>query len=206
MASDKKLKETAKATLVGGKYPKKDGGVLSISTDEGEMLIMREGSILTCEFPAEDKRFRFQVGPDKQIIATPSNMHPVASSRAKDETPAPGKGKAAPAANSTPLARKNPEAPVKSLEPKMVEQMGYDRKPEYVNFNIYKNVIQCECGNVRYVKDSDMHQVTECKPCTRLHRRQRRRRSKKERGVEASFAAKKAAEKAAAAKGKSAKK
>jgi hypothetical protein len=51
-------------------------------------------------------------------------------------------------------------------------QMGYRGEFEEVPSSIYKHLIECECGNNRYVKSSDLFQVKYCKPCTMARRKQ----------------------------------
>lgn len=48
---------------------------------------------------------------------------------------------------------------------KMVKQKNYDGSEEILSADIYCNEIVCECGNIRYVKNADMFQVTRCKLC-----------------------------------------
>lgn len=55
----------------------------------------------------------------------------------------------------------------------MVEQAGYDGNPEQLPSDTYCNKFVCKCGNVRWVKNSDLFQVKFCKPCTIIERRQR---------------------------------
>ena len=38
----------------------------------------------------------------------------------------------------------------------------------------FNNEIVCACGNVRWVKNADLFQVNQCKPCVQAGRRQRR--------------------------------
>ena len=157
------LKAIAQDLVAKGKYPKKDGGVMSLSGDQGDIIVMREGNVLTYQFTALGKTVKMNVG-----AATP--IPPIPPKKVASLTPAKVAVKKASA---------EPDAP---KEPVWVEQMGYDRQPEQVDLNLHPNIITCACGNIRYVANGDMHQVTECKPCTRLHRRQRRRASKKARG------------------------
>ena len=53
------------------------------------------------------------------------------------------------------------------------EQAGYDGNPEQLPSDTYCNKFVCKCGNVRWVKNSDLFQVKFCKPCTIIERRQR---------------------------------
>ena len=67
------------------------------------------------------------------------------------------------------------------IEPPMVQQLDYKGKPEEVNPKLFKNKIECECGNDRWVKNADLFQVKKCKPCTyrdRLNRRKQKRTRK----------------------------
>ena len=57
----------------------------------------------------------------------------------------------------------------------MVTQLDYRGEPEEVDSRLYKNRVECECGNVRWVKNADFFQVKKCKPCTIRERRKRRR-------------------------------
>lgn len=57
----------------------------------------------------------------------------------------------------------------------MATQLDYRGEPEEVDSRLYKNRLECECGNVRWVKNADFFQVKKCKPCTIRERRKRRR-------------------------------
>ncbi|MGO9137582.1 MAG: hypothetical protein ACLP9S_09895 [Syntrophales bacterium] len=59
-------------------------------------------------------------------------------------------------------------------QPSIVTQLNYKREPENVDTTLFSNKLICACGNIRYVKNADMFQVTKCKPCT-LRERNRRR-------------------------------
>lgn len=182
------LKAVAQDLVAKGKYPKKDGGVLSLSGDLGDIIVLREGTKVTYQFTTVGKDVKLDIGaPQVGAVAKPLILPK----------------KVAPLAPGKVVAKKKVEEPDAPKEPVWVEQMGYDRQPETVDLNLHPNIITCECGNVRYVANGDMHQVTECKPCTRLHRRQRRRASKKQRGSTdkgLKFPAKKEAAKKAIAK------
>lgn len=54
----------------------------------------------------------------------------------------------------------------------MVKQLGYDGKEEELNAIQYCNKIVCECGNVRWIKNSDVFQVKKCKPCMKKKRKE----------------------------------
>lgn len=163
------LKVVAQDLVAKGKYPKKDGGVTSLSGDQGDIIVMREGNKLTYQFTALGKQVTLNIGAAAPVA-------PV-------KTPFIPPKKVASLAPAKDVVKKKVAAePEPPKEPVWVEQMGYDRQVEQVDFNLHPNIITCECGNIRYVANGDMHQVTECKPCTRLHRRQRRRVSKKARG------------------------
>lgn len=59
----------------------------------------------------------------------------------------------------------------------MVEQLDYKGNIELLPAALYVNKIMCDnlqCGNYRYVKNSDMFQVKYCKPCTVKMRNKRR--------------------------------
>lgn len=157
------LKAVAQDLVSKGKYPKKDGGVTSLSGDQGDIIVMREGNVVTYQFAALGKQVKMNIG---------------------GASPAPPAKPAVPPKKVASLApaKKEPAIPEPPKEPVWVEQMGYDRQVEQVDLNLHPNIVTCACGNIRYVANGDMHQVTECKPCTRLHRRQRRRESKKARG------------------------
>ena len=60
--------------------------------------------------------------------------------------------------------------------PSMVQQLDYKGNPEQVDALKFKNRIECECGNIRWVKNADLFQVKKCKPCTYQHRLKRRRK------------------------------
>jgi hypothetical protein len=52
-----------------------------------------------------------------------------------------------------------------AIAPDMVEQLGYKGEREMVDRNIYRNKFVCECGRVRWIKNSDVFQVHSCKVC-----------------------------------------
>ena len=64
-------------------------------------------------------------------------------------------------------------------QPSIVTQLNYKGEPEKVDTAVFRNKLICACGNVRYVKNADLFQVTRCKPCTIKERNKRRQ----ERGV-----------------------
>jgi hypothetical protein len=71
----------------------------------------------------------------------------------------------------------DPESPVREDESPIKEQSGYKGEPEEVDTRLFKNRIECQCGNIRWVKNADLFQVKKCKPCTyrdRLNRRKLR--------------------------------
>jgi hypothetical protein len=59
--------------------------------------------------------------------------------------------------------------------PAFAEQLCYRGEVERVDTRIFKNRITCECGNVRWIKSSDMFQTKCCKPCAQRKRRERRK-------------------------------
>ena len=76
-----------------------------------------------------------------------------------------------------------PEAPNPEMKKvvvnkgEMVEQLDYKGNIERLPAEQYVNKIMCDnlqCGNYRYVKNSDMFQVKYCKPCTVKMRNKRR--------------------------------
>ena len=63
-------------------------------------------------------------------------------------------------------------------ESSTLQQLDYKGEIEEVDTRLFKNRIECGCGNVRWVKNADLFQVKKCKPCTyqdRLKRRKQRR-------------------------------
>lgn len=68
-------------------------------------------------------------------------------------------------------AAKKREERARDTDPDMVEQQGYDGKAEMVDRRLYCNKVVCECGAVRWVKNSDLFQVSRCKPCTKKQRK-----------------------------------
>jgi len=60
----------------------------------------------------------------------------------------------------------------------IVEQLNYQGTPEKVDTRLYRNRLVCGCGNVRWVKNADLFQVTKCKPCSLKERKERRRKGK----------------------------
>ena len=61
----------------------------------------------------------------------------------------------------------------------IVEQLNYRGEVENVDIRVFKNKLECECGNVRWVKNADLFQVKKCKPCTYRDRKERRKKGKK---------------------------
>ena len=59
--------------------------------------------------------------------------------------------------------------------PAFAEQLNYKGEVESVDTRIFKNRITCECGNVRWIKSSDIFQVRHCKICAHRKRRDRRK-------------------------------
>ena len=59
--------------------------------------------------------------------------------------------------------------------PAFVEQLNYRSEVERVDTRTFRNRITCECGNVRWVKNSDLFQTKYCKPCAQRKRWERRR-------------------------------
>jgi hypothetical protein len=184
------LKSVAQELMLKGKFPKKDGGVINLAGDDGEIIVMREGEKVTFQFLSQNGKTITLKAPTKDLPPVKGSvLKPPAKKTSSLAPPAPAKEK----------KEKKSAVP---KEPVWVEQMGYNRQVEKVDFNTHPNIITCACGNIRYVAPGDMHQVTECKPCTRLHRRQRRRenkRSRKSADKGLTFPAKKIAEKAKAA-------
>ena len=60
-------------------------------------------------------------------------------------------------------------------------QKAYDGAEEWLDKREYSNQLVCECGEVRWVKASDLFQVTHCKPCTHERRKARRREAARRR-------------------------
>jgi hypothetical protein len=56
------------------------------------------------------------------------------------------------------------------------KQLNYMGLAEEVDSQIYTNRLECECGNIRWVKNADLFQVKKCKPCTYQDRKERRRK------------------------------
>ncbi len=63
----------------------------------------------------------------------------------------------------------------------LVSQKSCDGTEEWLDKREYSNKLICECGEVRWVKASDLFQVTHCKPCTYERRKARRRESARRR-------------------------
>lgn len=166
------VKKVANAYLVSGKYPKKDGGVSTLASDAGEIIVLREGGKVTYQFPTLNKSVTLNI-PAAAPAPKATTKAPVPASKVPDKKVAP----------LAPKAKKEEKIPKEAKEPIWVEQLAYDGQKEMVDFNIRPNIITCACGNIRYVANADAHQVIECKPCARKHRRQRRRVSVRERGA-----------------------
>jgi hypothetical protein len=60
----------------------------------------------------------------------------------------------------------------------IVEQLNHSGIMEKVDTRIFKNKLVCKCGNIRWVKSSDLFQVKKCKPCIRRERNDRRKSKK----------------------------
>ena len=56
----------------------------------------------------------------------------------------------------------------------IVTQLNYKAEPERIDSAVFTNKLICSCGNIRYVKNADLFQVTKCKPCTIKERKKRR--------------------------------
>jgi hypothetical protein len=63
----------------------------------------------------------------------------------------------------------------------LVCQKDYDGSEEWLDKRECSNRLVCECGEVRWVKASDLFQVTHCKPCTFERRKARRREAARRR-------------------------
>jgi hypothetical protein len=86
--------------------------------------------------------------------------------------------KAAAAEEEQPKTEQQPEPEAEApTDGPIAEQLGYRGEVERVDTRLYKNRVVCKCGNVRWVKNSDMFQVTKCKPCTLKERKLRRRKT-----------------------------
>jgi hypothetical protein len=59
--------------------------------------------------------------------------------------------------------------------PALVEQLDYQGKVEKVDPIIFKHRLVCSCGQIRFIKGSDLFQVQRCKPCTKRQRQERRK-------------------------------
>ncbi len=69
-----------------------------------------------------------------------------------------------------------PETVLKDSSTKRIQrQLNYHGLLEEVDTRIFKNKLECACGNVRWVKNADLFQVKKCKPCTYRERKERRR-------------------------------
>lgn len=179
-------------TLIGkGKVPKRVNGKMRVASDTGEILITRTTEeMVTYDFVGEGRRVTVTFDPQ------PNGGEPPWMKEGKIP-------EAKPVEDAAPKEAKVPKvkAVKEPLVPVMVEQKDEKGNVEQVDFNLYKNIITCiDCGELRYVKDADRHQVTRCKPHARKARRQRIRASRKARGVgkKTSFVDGKKAEKAAA--------
>lgn len=51
-----------------------------------------------------------------------------------------------------------------------VKQLGYKGEEEVLSAVLYCNKVVCACGNIRWVKNSDVFQVKKCKPCVKTGR------------------------------------
>lgn len=188
------LKKEVAILIDKGKVPKRVNGKMKMGTDGGEVLITKTGeNMVAYDFVSEGRRV---------LVTLPSedgNAAIMKESKIPDPKPAED---AAPKPEKAPKVAKVKE-PKPVLEPNFVEQKDDKGNPEVVDFNVYKNIITCvDCGEIRYVKDSDRHQVTRCKLHAKKARRKRIRASRKARGVgkKKDFIETKKEEKEAAAK------
>lgn len=62
--------------------------------------------------------------------------------------------------------------------PTIATQLNYEGESEKVDTALFRNKLICSCGNIRFVKNADLFQVTKCKPCTIRDRNKRRLRRK----------------------------
>jgi hypothetical protein len=76
-------------------------------------------------------------------------------------------------------------AHINKPEPIMMEQLDYHRKIEQVDITVYTHKLTCKCGNVRWIKSSDIFQCCICKPCVRKKRNKKRIDKRKEKRREA---------------------
>lgn len=63
------------------------------------------------------------------------------------------------------------------------EQEDYRGNTEALPADLYTHRLECECGNIRWLKPSDVFQATLCKPCTweqRMERKREKARKKRE--------------------------
>lgn len=180
------LKKEVLAFIEKGKYPKRKGGRMTLATDAGEVKVTRTGEeVVVYAFPDAGRQVTVTLG-DTPTMKESKYAAPEAAPDAVPET-----------ATLKPIAKavKEPKEPV------MVEQKDERGEVEQVDFNVYSNPITCiDCGEIRYVKNSDRHQVVRCKLHARRFRRRKIRESRKLRGVgkksSKTFIEKKVAEKA----------
>jgi len=106
----------------------------------------------------------------------------------------------------TTLANYDPKAPIPAKDPKtpkakeatpvkppkMVKQKGYKGEVEELDFNVYKVVVTCSCGEKRYIKPQDAFQVKTCKPCSQKRKMARISALKKAKNAKPAPAPKKA--------------
>jgi hypothetical protein len=52
-----------------------------------------------------------------------------------------------------------------------IVQKGYKGEDETVDTSVYSVRVECECGNVRYIKPQDVFQVKTCKVCVKKNRK-----------------------------------
>ena len=95
-----------------------------------------------------------------------------------------------------PIPAKDPKTPKEKeatpvKPPKMVKQKGYKGEVEELDFNVYKVVVTCSCGEKRYIKPQDAFQVKTCKPCSQKRKMARISASKKAKNAKPAPAPKK---------------
>ena len=56
-----------------------------------------------------------------------------------------------------------------------VGQLGYEGETETVDKDLFKHKLVCECGNVRWLRNSDVFQCRFCKPCTKKNQGERKK-------------------------------
>ena len=136
-------------------YPDKDGETLVIPYDEEENMVLmtRTKTGVIADFIHLDTQLFYEFARGKVL---PYKVPPTTVARENQ-------------------IRKERER-VATLPPEIVQQLGYKGEIEEVDTRVYCNKLVCACGNIRYIKNSDVFQTHSCKVCSTAKRKARRKK------------------------------